>query len=218
MSKMRRYVLTLNNPDSVPLNTSEIPKDVRYFCHQLESGENGTLHLQGYIELFKPQRLSWLKKWLPRGHFEVARGERHGVRAYAMKEGTRVEGPWEYGVWIDSDSGKPALRDSMKRAMNGDTLESIMIDDPESYSRHKGALKKARSIYHQKQFFDRYSELTLNSWQEYLFAKLQEEPSDRSVFWVYGSNGGEGKSTFAKHLAVRQSVILPLGVKLTIVS
>jgi len=51
-------------------------------------------HLQGYIELTTPRRMSFLKKIIPRAHFERRRGTKKQAIEYVTKEETRVQGPW----------------------------------------------------------------------------------------------------------------------------
>jgi len=87
---------------------SNWPECVRYCTGQLEEGEQGLhRHLQGYLELSKPQRLSWLKAQLSgTAHWEPRRGTREQARDYARKSDTRVEGPWEYGDWQAGGRGE----------------------------------------------------------------------------------------------------------------
>nr|AHB60220.1 replication associated protein [Chilli leaf curl alphasatellite] len=40
----------------------------------------------------------------------------------------------------------------------------------------------------------------LKSWRRRSTAPLGRDPDDRTIFWVYGPTGGEGKSTFARDL------------------
>lgn len=47
------------------------------------------IHFQGALQLHKPQRLSALKRWLPRSHFEPANNV-EALKKYAMKEDTAV--------------------------------------------------------------------------------------------------------------------------------
>lgn len=70
-------------------------------------GEEGNDHLQGYIECGSPQSLRWLKRNIHNGaHFEPRRGNADQARAYAMKDDTRVDGPWEIGTWNEPLPGK----------------------------------------------------------------------------------------------------------------
>ena len=98
----RRWCFTLNNPERDDL---VFPDNVRYAIWQRERGEEGTEHLQGYIELAKPQRLSWCKNVIARAHFEIARGTRDQARDYCRKSDTRVAGPFEFGEWKSGGQG-----------------------------------------------------------------------------------------------------------------
>lgn len=93
------WVFTINNPeeDADSLLERLMNNDmVRYVIFQKEKGENGTEHYQGYLELRRNQRMSFIKRMMPRAHLEQRRGTREQARDYARKEETRIEGPWEY--------------------------------------------------------------------------------------------------------------------------
>lgn len=97
----RRYCFTVNNPDPEHSN-GELPSfdglPVRGCWWQAEVGElAGTLHLQGYVELLAPVRLSAMRRWLPTAHWEAARGTREQCIDYCSKEHSRVAGPWTLG-------------------------------------------------------------------------------------------------------------------------
>lgn len=68
-----------------------------YTVGQLEKGETGTLHLQFYMNFKDAKTLGGLKKITSRAHWEAVRNK-VASQAYVMKEETRVEGPWEFGV------------------------------------------------------------------------------------------------------------------------
>jgi len=76
-------------------------RGVRYCRWQVEVGETGTEHIQGYLELFKQQTMVWVHNQLP-GMERAALFERAGTAqqadAYCSKVETRVDGPWTYGV------------------------------------------------------------------------------------------------------------------------
>ncbi len=94
MAKINKnWIFTLNNPDPI-----EWPDSVKYAVWQLERGEEGTLHYQGYIQLHKRSRLSALKKILPRAHWEPRRGSHQQAVDYCTKEETREQGPYEHGI------------------------------------------------------------------------------------------------------------------------
>lgn len=89
------WVFTVNNP-SEPLTW---PEDVRYAIYQLEQGESGTVHFQGYVEFHKRTRLTRVREILPRAHWETRRGTAKQARAYCVKQdSTYRDGPWEHGT------------------------------------------------------------------------------------------------------------------------
>jgi len=54
--------------------------------------------LQFAIAFPKPgKRITGLKKFCDKAHFEPVKVD-NGIDAYCMKEETRLEGPWEFGV------------------------------------------------------------------------------------------------------------------------
>lgn len=98
MSQARRWCFTLNNPENGIDGWNNHP-DCTYAIYQLEQGESGTPHLQGYVEFKVPKRLAWLKRHVsPLAHFAVSRGSPEQNRAYCSKEEGRLAGPREHGA------------------------------------------------------------------------------------------------------------------------
>lgn len=105
---VRNYCFTFNNPDGL-LDFTLSPK-VTFAVYQLEIGDEGTPHFQGYLELDSAVRMTTIKEWplFPNHiHLEARRGtQAHAIR-YCVKpdfwrgenipDTTRVEGPWFYG-------------------------------------------------------------------------------------------------------------------------
>lgn len=101
MSQARSWIGTLNNPDTAMAQSyveSWFTKArARYVNGQIEKGKEGTIHIQFFLNFEKPVRLAALKKFCPRAHFTAVQRD-NGASDYAMKEETRVEGPWEFGL------------------------------------------------------------------------------------------------------------------------
>jgi len=96
--KCRRYVFTLNNwsEEEYKIIKNEMEQMTQYFCMGKEVGENQTPHLQGYLEYKNPISFNSIKKIIPRGHIEKARGDRLQNLKYCSKEGnyiTNIEEP-----------------------------------------------------------------------------------------------------------------------------
>lgn len=140
----RRWCFTLNNPER---NDFIFPELVRYAIWQRESGEAGTEHLQGYIELAKPQRLSWLKNVIPRAHFEIARGTRDQARDYCRKSDTRVAGPFEYGEWKNGGQGSRSDLNAVKELIdNGAGEQEIAESNFSTWCRNYRAFREYKRI------------------------------------------------------------------------
>lgn len=111
-SQVPGWIFTINNPpmssDGTPriLTESTIPSTVRYLAYQLERGEAGTLHIQGYVLFKKKSRMSSTKCSLGHmfgsasqiPHVEPRRGTHEQAVAYVTKVDTRVKGPWIIGT------------------------------------------------------------------------------------------------------------------------
>lgn len=82
----REYLEALHN------NTGAV-----FTCGQLEKGENGTLHIQFYVNYKDPKRFSAMKKIDAAAHWEVVKVNNAAI-SYVLKEDTRVDGPYEFGV------------------------------------------------------------------------------------------------------------------------
>lgn len=83
--RSRRWCFTLNNWTEVEM--SQCLTEFDSFIIGQEVGENGTPHLQGYVEFKNQKDLSCLKKILSRAHWEKAKGSRGDNIAYCSKGG-----------------------------------------------------------------------------------------------------------------------------------
>lgn len=93
----RSWCFTLNNYTLAEIAQIEsIP--YRYLIYGYEIGDNGTPHLQGYIEFANPLRFAKIKSYIPRAHIEQRRGSRDEARNYCMKDNEFIElGDWNVG-------------------------------------------------------------------------------------------------------------------------
>lgn len=94
----RSWCLTINNPTFEEELFVQEEVECRYIISGDEKGEQGTNHLQIYIEFGKVMRFAAVKKLFPRAHIEQRRGTREEARNYCMKEGAYIErGDWNAG-------------------------------------------------------------------------------------------------------------------------
>lgn len=125
-AQSRSFCFTKNNPTN-----NELPEhpDIRYLIWQSERGDSGTLHIQGYVELSTPWRISKAITWLPGAHFEIRRGTREQARDYCRKEDSRVDGPFERGTWEAGGSGKRNDLMEVKRKLDNNTPMQEVWDE-----------------------------------------------------------------------------------------
>jgi len=101
----RSWCFTINNPEAQLDVLFEEWDCLRYVIWQMEMGEDGTVHFQGYLELDRAQRRSYVHALLPGAALFLRQGTRDQARDYCCKETSRIEGPWEYGDWNAGGQG-----------------------------------------------------------------------------------------------------------------
>lgn len=83
------WSMTINNPEpnDEVLVQNPNPDYIRQLIWTLEVGEDGTPHIQAFLRLQKQQRLSFVKKLYPRGHFKSITSDcyKQSCIAYAQK-------------------------------------------------------------------------------------------------------------------------------------
>jgi len=134
--KSRNWLLTLNNPD-VTLESLHVRAGAVYTCGQLEQGVQGTRHFQFFMNFKDPVRLASFKKLDVRIHAEIV-FINNGAHTYCMKEDTRLEGPWEFGVKPVQRNNKTDWEEVMLKAKTG-RIDEIPA---EIYVQHYSNLKR----------------------------------------------------------------------------
>ncbi len=139
------WVFTINNPNDSE-SPLEWPPQVSYCVWQLEEGDKGTRHWQGYLQLPQKKTLSYLKKNLnSRAHFEHRRGTHQEARAYCMKEGA-IDGPWEIGTPIVCAGERTDLHSCMAMVKEGKPELDIADEFPITWARNYRALARYRML------------------------------------------------------------------------
>lgn len=197
--RVRNWCFTDNNPDYEPMELPQHPEE-KYCSWQLEKGESGTLHIQGYIELKKQMTLSAMKAWLPGAHFEPRKGTREEARDYTMKDDSRVAGPFERGEF-GQEQGKRMDLEAVKLAVaEGKSKREIYDLFPFVAAKHPRFVDQllawhvADGAVKIVDFNPRYT------WQQKVLDMLSEAPHERQVLWLYDAVGGKGKTHMSKYL------------------
>jgi len=197
------WIFTINNP------TSELTFDdrVAYAVWQKEKGENGTEHFQGYLELQKKGRMSAVKALggeFVRAHLERRKGTQAQARDYAMKEDTRVDGPWEHGEFIAREQGSRSDLAAAVEALKEGGMKRVAEDCPMAYVKyHKGfqALHRELQVVRPEVFVPR-------PWQQKVIDMVEQPADDRSIVYVVDTVGNVGKSRLAKYLVRNHRAVM----------
>lgn len=98
MSRRREtWVFTINNPMGAA-DAPELWPDVRIAFWQLERGQSGTPHYQGYVQFNKRKSFTQVKSLSPRAHWERAVTGFHTNMQYCSKLEGRLLGPFYCGT------------------------------------------------------------------------------------------------------------------------
>lgn len=97
----KRWCFTLNNPTINEIDLQHALEDLGadYIVFQLEEGEAGTPHYQGFVCFSSKKRLTSLANQIEGApHWEIARGTVSQNRTYCTKEEGRIGEPTEWGT------------------------------------------------------------------------------------------------------------------------
>ncbi len=131
-------MFTWNNPDG---HLDFVEDKMDYLVYQEEIGDSGTYHFQGYCEFKKQISMAPAKELLGGAtvHLERRRGSQEQAIAYAKKEATRIDGPFEFGEprcqgkRVDLEAFKDAVMSGQKRRDLLDDHFGIMARYPKYY-------------------------------------------------------------------------------------
>lgn len=184
----RNYCFTVNNyteADIAKINV--IPHTYLVYGFE-EAPTTGTRHLQGYIQLEKKQRPSYLHKRMPtKAHIEIARATAPENRTYCTKSAKF----YEDGVMKTERTNTATLYDQITKA---ETWQQVLrIDGIER------RLDFAREVFNNKPP-NKMENVILRGWQQELYDVLMKEPDDRTIYYVYDKKGGKGKTYLCKYL------------------
>lgn len=140
--QIRNACFTLNNPTVEAPAFAQAVCDAlspSYLVFQLERGEQGTPHFQGYIEFKGPKSFKHVQRTLLSAHLESRRGSAAQAAAYCKKPDSRVDGPWEFGE-ISSQGRRTDLSDAVAALREGG-MPLVLQRHPESYVKFGNGLR-----------------------------------------------------------------------------
>lgn len=189
------WCFTINNPTEA--DEFEPTDQVRYLVYQLEVGETGTPHIQGYVEFHKKMSLAAVKRWLPRAHLEPRRGPREAAREYCMKEEGQLSEPVEYGDFNAGGQGRRTdLSDACDLVKEGGA-KRVAREMPDVYAKFHRGLHALEAALEEP---DEDDDFVPRPWQQKVLDLVSRPADDRKIIWVKDTVGNMGKSRLALHL------------------
>lgn len=114
---------------------------VRYAIHGKEiAPTTGTVHWQSYIEFYKPQTVTALKKMYNDKTLHAGvrnKGTREQARDYCKKDGNWIQ----HGCWIKGQGHRTDLDKIVNKMKAGTKLNEIILTETETYCRFRNGLK-----------------------------------------------------------------------------
>jgi len=201
----KNWCFTINHPtpneradlDYLSDDSHRASVHCNYIIFQLEKGELGTPHYQGYIQFSKRRTFNQVKALVGiRAHIEVAKGTPLQNKTYCTKPDDRLEEAIEYGEISGSQGKRNDILDFVNAFRENQlSTRDIIRDHPCILARYPRFVNTISTFYSSER-----RQSTFNprpGWQTELTTHLSTEPDNRTVKWYYDQNGNSGKSYFA---------------------
>jgi len=167
----RNCCFTLNNWTEEEFDSLKSMSQVRYMVIGKEVGEEGTPHLQGYVEFTNSKKLVTLKKINSRIHWERRFGTAKQASTYCKKDNDFIE------VGEMSQQGKRSdLDDVVEMVEKGSSSAEIADTFPKSYLMYGNGIERLRA------------------------AKYTDRSEPPCVTWLWGKTGtGKTRTAVESH-------------------
>lgn len=147
--RLRNCCFTLNNPTETSATFAERIRNVlspSYFVFQLEQGEQGTPHFQGYLEFPSPKSFNAIRHALNNAHIEARRGSAAQASDYCQKADSRLDGPWVFGE-LSAQGRRSDLSDAIA-SLRDSGLTGVAEQYPASFVKYSSGLAKLDALQH----------------------------------------------------------------------
>lgn len=196
MSQAKNWCFTLNNYTNENIERLstliETNPKAKFLIYGKEVGENGTPHLQGFVQFSSRMRMNQVKEAIGSNpHVEIARNVNASIE-YCKKEGDF----YEYGVYAGGTQGRRNDLEDFKEAVKNGlfALQEIRELHSEVYMKYP---RFCLEYVQDKQPEVVLPDHPLRPWQTRMVEKLEEEPDRRKIVFVVDETGNSGKTWFA---------------------
>lgn len=186
---------------------------IKYICWGMEVGEQGTPHMQGYIQS-NQDKYKRLMKVIGTCHMEKQKGTSQQAVDYCKKDGDFVEyGQYEF---IDSPKARQGQRvdhDNIKNLIKqGHTYQQIVEADFGYAAKYGKFIKEQvaaqRMAAGKSSLLAEYEGVSWKPWQQDVLSVIEGTPDPRKIHWIWEPTGNVGKSFLAKYIMLTSSATL----------
>lgn len=135
--KRKDWCFTINNPKGPVV----FDDSMRYLVYQMEKGDSGTSHYQGFVQFKSARYFKGVRTLLgQQPHLEFRRGTALEARDYCKKSEGRLQGPFEFGQICSGQGSRTdivAFRDAIQQ---GKRKRDLVEDMP-------GAMQRFSKFY-----------------------------------------------------------------------
>lgn len=148
MTKVARWCFTVNNPGEWRPAFDGAQMD--YLCYELERGEQGTEHVQGYVRFKGRKALNTAKHFIcDQAHMEAAKGSEAQNKEYCSKEknGTFVEwGTYKADEGAKGQGHRSDLTAAITKLKAGAPKNTVWREHPELLIKYPTGMEKAAEV------------------------------------------------------------------------
>lgn len=170
------------------------PQQCSYVIVGIETGQNGTPHIQGFVAFTTVKRFNAAKAAIGEtAHIEIARQPRNAAE-YCKKDGVFEE----RGTMQQNRQGERTDLDDFKDAVKSGTLSlrQLREEHSEVMAKYGGFCQQYVVDHTPLKDIEMHA---LSEWQQELYATLRLEADDRKIIFVVDETGNKGKSWFSKY-------------------
>jgi len=164
------WSMTINNPDETDLALvrNGYADYCRELIHTLEVGESGTTHIQAWVKLQRQQRMSFMRKLFPRGHFKPLTSAEYvlNTKMYAQKEDETTAGAHVHVFHDPMNTVESLVKKVVYRC-----IDYIHEFEPEKRVQQVVKLIQRKMV-----------------WEDYKFAKLFTNATYKAMWREYGDD------------------------------
>lgn len=145
MSKrLRNFVFTWNNYPEDHHSRLKEKREIAFIVYQEEVGENGTPHLQGYIELKNQTAFSKVRKWF-KWHIEKRLGSQQEAIDYCSKSDTKVGETRTWGKKKCMGS-RTDIQNAYEALKTGSSLLKVAEEAPLVHAKYFRAMQNYKGL------------------------------------------------------------------------